>query len=626
MRSLFYIAFFGLIVVVSSGISFVGYHYLSLANDYREANFKHLDLVDRSANIVQQNQVLKQGDIESLSNNLTIAVAEAEWCLENLGTVDRALFNVLGVGDAIQVCEDGIASAKTAREHLDALQVAQSQSITASLLVHKELLLELERLRALSLAFQPYLNSVQDDLERFIHIGTSVVSVLLILLSALVARQIIAAQQRVQRQSVTDPLTGLLNRRGLDDLVLKLSDEDETILARIDLDRFKRVNDVLGHDAGDFVLTHVANIMRRYTRSEDVLARVGGDEFVILFAPETSLENAQLVVLRMLASVTKPVQYKDKLCVYGASFGLASTSVAGPSMSSLLSAADKALYQVKRSGRGAVAIYSEEMHTEAEQERALAERFPDALRNGEIVPYFQSQHLANDWSLSGVEILARWEHPELGTLGPDQFLSIASQLGMEADLDRFMFQRTLELVDDLDSKDLRLPRVSFNVSLGRITDPTFLEEIANLIPTDRSRYAFEILESVSYEESSDVLAVAISGIRELGFKIDVDDFGSGHASINSVMNIQPDALKIDRQIVKPIEENEQSMRMVESIIELANALDLGVIAEGVDSEEKALLLRERGCHALQGYYFSKPMPVHALEAFLRDSRGIKEAG
>ncbi len=626
MRSLAYIAFFVLVVVASSGISFIGYHYLSLANAYREANFRHLDVVYQSIDIAGQNPILKPNDFAKLEENIGVALAETEWCLENLGFVDRALFEFMGVGNAIQICVDGLVSGAQALNTLEELKSSQSQSMTASFILHNELMIELERLLDLSLAFPPLLNVVQGDLERFVRTGTTVVSLLLILMSAAVAKQIIAVQQRVKKQSITDPLTGLMNRRGLDDVVFEQSTEQEIILARIDLDRFKRVNDVLGHDAGDFVLTHVAGLMRRYTRDEDVLARVGGDEFVILFASDTSLENAQLVVLRMLASVTEPVQYRDKLCIYGASFGLASTELAGPSMSNLLSAADKALYQVKRSGRGAVAIYSEEMHEEAKQERALAERFRSALEGGEIVPFFQSQHLAKDWSLSGVEVLARWEHPELGTLCPVQFLDIARQLGMEADLDKRLFQDTIRFVAELDAKGLRLPRVSFNVSLGRITDPSFLNDVATLIPHERSRFAFEILESVSYEEAADVLKLAIDGIRELGFQIDVDDFGSGHASINGVVNIQPDALKIDRGIIAPIEVNEQSLRMVESIIELANALNLEVIAEGVDSAEKARLLRERGCHSLQGYHFSKPMPGRDLQAFLKDTTRVQIAG
>jgi diguanylate cyclase (GGDEF)-like protein len=621
MKPLVYMLFFGLVLVTSSAISFVGYRYLGMANDYREANFEHLDAVYTAIDEIRQQPVPTADGLTRLRDLVIFTSEKATWCLDNLNAVDRLLFRSLGAQGAIDVCHEAIASAQTTVDILNELEESRSgsaRSMPMSYVLYNQITREIEHLRFLSQSFQPYVSQIQQQLEVVVRTGTAVVSVVLLLLSVLVARQLVRAQENIRTQSITDALTGLLNRRGFDMEIATVPPGAEVILARIDLDRFKQVNDILGHDAGDFVLAHVADMMRKHASSSDTLARVGGDEFVILFALGTDKARASAVIEALFSDINQPLRYADKQCVYGASFGLASTEVDGLAVDDLLNAADKALYEVKRGGRGSVSVYSHAMHAAAVRERALADRFRDALKHREIVPYFHSQHFAEDWSLFGVEVLARWEHPEEGLLTPDQFLGIAAQLGMEADLDRVIFDQTVELLEHFTRDGFDIPRLAFNVSAGRITDPSFISDIRDRIPTHRERFAFEILESVSYEESSELLSFTVDSIKELGFQVDVDDFGSGHASINSVLNIAPDALKIDRNIVRPIAESAQALRMTASIVELANALDMEVIAEGVDTVEKAQLLHAMGCHALQGFFFSQPMPSAELRSFLQN--------
>ncbi len=608
--------FFVAVLMLSSALSFVGYHYLLLANAYRERNFHHLDSVYSAIDLLRQRPAPTEDDVERLIAHVEYANAQSVWCIANLGTLDLAVFLTFGARDALKICTD---VTQTGEEALTTLErFAENEGpVTSRFIIYNQLARQLETMRDQSVAFEPYVSQIELRLEHLVRLGTGIVSAVLILLSSYVARQLFLAQRKVETQSLTDPLTNLLNRRGLDEeLAARIGGSDSCILIRMDLDRFKQVNDVLGHEAGDFVLCHVADIMRNTCRKSDVLARVGGDEFVILCAPGTKLDKAEQLAKTMLEAILEPVVYDGKQCLFGASFGLSSTDPFNLSASELLNAADKALYAVKRAGRGAVASYSPAMHTDAVRERMLSDQMRRALAEGQIVPYFQTQHHSDDGRLFGLEVLARWEHPTEGVMTPDQFLCVAQQMGLETEIDGSMFRQTVDIVEHLTRSGMNVPRVSFNVSAARITDPAFLSEVRNRIQVDRDRFAFEILESVSYEDASDSLTFSIDALKDLGFQIDVDDFGSGHASINSVLNIWPDALKIDRNIIYPIVENDQALRMTVSIVDLAKALDMRVIAEGVDSVEKVALLRDIGCDVLQGYHFTKPMPARDLQGIL----------
>ena len=614
MKSKSYTAFFLAALLLSTGISYVGYRYLGLANAYREANFLHLNAVDLAIDLLNQDHAPDTSAAARLTGYVDTAEAQARWCIETLGPIDRMIFSYVVGGAALGLCLEELDTIVVARDHLATLSDG-SITLTERLVEARRVHTVLDEMREHSLAFQPLVTEIQWLLETLVRFGTGAVSLLLMLISLLVGRQLSRAQGRIATQLVTDPLTGLLNRRGLDK-AMKAKREGEVVLIRIDLDRFKQVNDVLGHNAGDVVLCHIAEIMRRNSSARDALARVGGDEFVILCAPDSDLDQAYELAGDILEEVLQPLDIEGKSCVLGASFGIASSAMEGLETAGLLNAADKALYAVKRTGRGAVAVYSQEMHAAAERDRMLADGLRNALEQGEIVPYFQTQHFAGDRKLFGLEVLCRWEHPTEGLLLPDQFLGIARQMGLEAELDRMIFRRTVEMVTRFKEEGYDIPRVAFNVGAARITDKTFLEDIQTIIPGNRERFAFEILESVSYEEASDVLTMTIDAIKDLGFLVDVDDFGSGHASINSLLAVGPDALKIDRNIINSMVQSPEALRMVVSIADLAHALGLHLIAEGVDTEEKAELLDQMGCHVLQGYLFSRPMPGTGLAGFL----------
>ena len=426
------------------------------------------------------------------------------------------------------------------------------------------------------------------------------------------------ASEHIEHSARLDPLTNLPNRRALDNALQARVSEGMTALVRIDLDRFKQVNDVFGHEAGDHVLRSVADILRNGTREDDLPARVGGDEFVILCAPGTTEQEAVELAWRIMDMVLTPVLYQGKQCVFGASFGVATTDGCDSDPSGLLSAADAALYQAKTSGRGTVEVFTPTLRKAAARDRAIAEAFVPGLQNGEFVPFGQSIHYAHDMSVAGVEMLARWQHPEFGLLTPHDFLHVARQMGMEADLDAAVFHAGFATLEMLPECNLLFPRISFNVSAGRLLDPKFLEVVRKKQTRWRGCLAFEILETISIDQGPEILR-GLEALKETGVEIDVDDFGSGHASINSVMKIGPNTVKIDRDIVAPLGFEPQAEKMVATIIEMGKAMEVTIVAEGVETEYQAEFLRNLGAHKLQGFYFSRPMPLDQLASHVRSA-------
>lgn len=427
---------------------------------------------------------------------------------------------------------------------------------------------------------------------------------------------LVSANREIEFRSLHDPLTNLANRRYLDETIAESASGSCTML-HLDLDRFKQINDLMGHPAGDFVLRHVARILTSAVRKGDLVARVGGDEFAILCRPGSTEGEAQAIAERILEQFRQPVRFQGKPCNLGTSIGIATSEGGDRESEDLLNKADAALYEAKQSGKGRICLFTPELHARIKKDRDLTQRFQTALEADEFIPYYQSQHRSSDWTISGVEVLARWNHPAHGILSPERFLHIARQLGLENELDALIFDKALKDIDALDASGIRLDCISFNVSAGRIMDPGFAETARQKIKAPRDRFGFEILETVSVEELGAPLKFAIDGLRDMGFRIEIDDFGSGHASIKSVLDLAPHALKIDRELVQSLDGGEQSGRMITSIIEIGKALDVQIIAEGVETEEQARLLFGMGCHTLQGFYFSRPSPMEDLRELLQ---------
>ncbi|MEM1385983.1 MAG: EAL domain-containing protein [Pseudomonadota bacterium] len=425
--------------------------------------------------------------------------------------------------------------------------------------------------------------------------------------------EILAAHREIEHQAYHDPLTGLPNRRALD-LALqerRNSDALASTIVRVDLDRFKYVNDTMGHEAGDFVLCEVANIIRTETKIGDLPARVGGDEFVILLSPGMTDDDGLVVANRMLDRICSPKVFEDKTLRVGASFGIASTADRLLGLDELIIGADAALYDAKGRGRSTVRLYSPELHREVLGRRALAREIRRGIGNDEFEPYFQPQVDARTGQIVGVETLARWHSSELGVLAPGAFMPVAQHLSVIDEIDAIIFRKAIDQIVGLRERGVAIPKVSFNVTAERIQSQDSFEIIKDNLSRG-PRISFEILESVLVEEQSDLFSFSLDRLRESGVMIEIDDFGSGHASIIGLKQLLPDAMKVDQRLIQPITTDPTARGMLKQIIGMADLLGLSVTAEGVETLDHARVLTDLGCDTLQGHAFAKAMMVEDL--------------
>lgn len=430
---------------------------------------------------------------------------------------------------------------------------------------------------------------------------------------------LIEANRKIEQQALHDPLTGLPNRRALDQLLEERNAQGDghLTLVRIDLDHFKYVNDTMGHAAGDHVLEVVAKILRDETKSGDLPARVGGDEFLVLLRSGAGSEAGCQLAQRLLTRIKEPTIFENKTVQVGASFGVASTLDGLVDASDILVGADAALYSAKDSGRNAVKLYSPELHRDAVEKRSLAAEIRLAMTNGEFVPYYQPQIEAGSRRVSGVETLVRWQHPSRGLLFPAEFLHVAQQLLVLDDIDEIVLRQAMEDIDAAAVKGLHVPKLSFNITAHRLKSARVVELVKAKRPS-QTTIAFEILESVLLDDQTTEFKFQLDRLRDAGIAVEIDDFGSGHASIIGLMEVRPDAMKIDQRLIMPITGSRVHENLVRSLVSIARSMDIDVVAEGVETEEHAVLLEEIGVTHLQGYHFSKALPIDELQVFVQD--------
>lgn len=431
-------------------------------------------------------------------------------------------------------------------------------------------------------------------------------------------RQLEAAKARIEHNALHDSLTALPNRRYLDRALENCPNVGMTnslALLHIDLDRFKHINDTLGHAAGDAMLIHASNILRESAGKDCFVARIGGDEFVVLCV-NASLDELAALAEEIITLMRQPVAYQGHECRFGVSIGIAAEIAPNIEPKRLLINADIALYRAKRRGRNRFEFFTNILQAEIVHTKRVADEILSGLEQNAFEAFYQPQFDAHTLDISGVEALARWRHPERGVLAPDQFMRIAEELNVVNAIDRLVLEQTLRDHRSWMQQGWSIPKVSVNVSSRRLHDEELLESL-RLLDIDPGIVSFELVESIFLDESDDIVTSNIEEIKKLGIDIEIDDFGTGYASIISLMKLKPKRLKIDRQLVAPMVGSAAQCDLVRSIIEIGKSLGIGVVAEGVETMEHAALLRDLGCDYLQGYAFARPMPRDQLAEFLR---------
>jgi diguanylate cyclase (GGDEF)-like protein len=429
-----------------------------------------------------------------------------------------------------------------------------------------------------------------------------------------------AARARIEYNSLHDFLTHLPNRmyleRALEERAARCAASGGgVVLLHVDLDGFKQINDTLGHSAGDAMLIHVAETIRRILPQGDFVARTGGDEFVVVCNAEKGVDSFDQLARKIIENVRKPILYDGHECRLGMSIGVAAAFGDAVDRQRLLVNADLALYRAKSLGRNRYEFYTAALQAEIVNSKQTADSIVGGLERGEFIPYYQPQFDARTYELAGVEALARWRHPTRGVVAPAEFIMIAEELTVIGAIDRTILEQALAQFRRWRDHGLHVPRFSVNVSLRRLHDEDLLQGLRGL-HIEPGALSFELHETIYLDERDDCFSRTIEQIKALGIDIEIDDFGAGYASIVSLTKLKPRRLKIDRQLITPIVRSDSHRRLVQSIVEIGRSLDIEIVAQGVESMEHAHVLRELGCDILQGYAFAKPMTSEEFERFV----------
>ncbi|MBW8298265.1 MAG: EAL domain-containing protein [Hydrogenophaga sp.] len=433
-------------------------------------------------------------------------------------------------------------------------------------------------------------------------------------------RDLEKAKERIEHIALHDHLTDLPNRRYLDELLEQLSGDDRQnggglAILHIDLDRFKQINDTLGHSAGDAMLRHAARILRENVREGDFVARIGGDEFVFVARFDGKRHQLSALADRLINELRKPVAYEGQDCRFGASIGIACDAKGRTDPRQLLLNADIALYHAKNSGRGRYAYFSLDRSDRMKDSRRLADEILRGLERDEFLPYYQFQFDANTLDVVGAETLARWRHPERGILTPGTFLTAAEEIGAVADIDGLILEKALADLKRWTAQGVNVPKISVNVSSRRLHDPALKHKL-NALTFEAGTVSFELLESIFLDENDEQAMENLRHLRKLGIELEIDDFGTGHASIVSLLRLSPKTLKIDRELVQKVADSRARRNLVGSIIDIGRSLGIRVVAEGVETAGHVRVLRSLGCDVLQGYGLAVPMLFEETIGFL----------
>jgi diguanylate cyclase (GGDEF)-like protein len=431
-------------------------------------------------------------------------------------------------------------------------------------------------------------------------------------------RELDVSRQQAQFLAERDPLTALANRlsfaRDLDQAINSASDEKRSVhLLLIDLDRFKEVNDNYGHAVGNAVLCEVAERLRAACGEEETISRLGGDEFAVLCRSLFHQERGREVAAVITEAMGRPINYHQQQLPLTCSIGIARFPQDATDSTDLQRFADVALYRSKAAGRSMWTAFDEKMAAELRSRHGLEADLRSAVTDGSVEPWYQPIVSSETGSIIGVEALARWQHPERGPLLPGLFIPIAEESSLIIDLGRAMIDRSCREMQPL-IRDGRLKYVSVNLSTRHLRHHSVADDITAALARHRFPSAglqLEITESLLISDF-DQAEERLLRFRGLGIRIALDDFGTGYSSLAYIRRLPLDVIKIDRSFSRDISADRQGQEVIRAIIQLARALNLGVVTEGVETESQALRLTACGCSVLQGYLFGRPMPLHAL--------------
>jgi diguanylate cyclase (GGDEF)-like protein len=455
---------------------------------------------------------------------------------------------------------------------------------------------------------------------------------------ALRLRNTLAAKAYQDRLTFYDSLTGLPNRRLFMDRLLwslrcaKRDDSSGAVL-HIDLDYFKKINDTLGHQIGDSLLIEVGRRLQlcvpeigaisgaNGTESLPFLSRVGGDEFNLLLPEMNRVESAVRAADSILAAMKDPFSIDGHEVFITGSIGVAVFPNDGDSADALLKHAGVAMNQAKQRGRNTYEFYSPKMNAKALERLTLENELRRALERDELLPFYQPKVDLQTGQILGAEVLLRWIHPQRGFVSPAEFIPLAEENGMIVEFGEWILRAACRQNKAWQSTGLPAVRVAVNVSARQFRDGRFLQTLGHVLSgtgLDPEFLTLELTENTIMENAQANLDT-LHAIKELGVKLSVDDFGTGYSSLSYLKQLPLDELKIDRSFILGIRSENDDAPIVTSIISMAHSLKMRVVMEGIENEHQLIFCRQRGCNEYQGFLFSRPVPSHEFEMYLRRS-------
>jgi len=435
------------------------------------------------------------------------------------------------------------------------------------------------------------------------------------------------SQQTIEKLAFYDPLTNLPNRVLLHDRLLRMIKESKRRQEKVgvlflDLDRFKNVNDTLGHTLGDLLLKEVALRLRRMLRESDTVARIGGDEFVVLVPSVVTEKDVAIVAKKLIAVLQERWELGDKALFTTTSVGIALYPDHADDVDTLIKYADTAMYKAKEEGRNRYRFYDASMGEDIAKKLKIEHEMREAIvRMEQFELYYQPKISLRNGAIVGAEALIRWNHPTLGLVFPDDFIPIAENTGMIIPIGEWVMHEAARRIEQWRKEGIVPLKLAVNLSGRQFASPTLLYHIRTVLEKYDIKpqfLEFEVTESVSMISLVESLKV-LQQLRDLGVGVSIDDFGTGYSSLAYLKQFPVDTLKIDKAFIMNMLEDHDDRTIVESIVSLGKAMDLKIVAEGVETADHVRLLKKMGVDYGQGYFFSKPIPFSKFDLLYRNN-------
>ncbi|MDF1877656.1 EAL domain-containing protein, partial [Sulfurimonas sp. SAG-AH-194-L11] len=434
---------------------------------------------------------------------------------------------------------------------------------------------------------------------------------------------IIKSQERVDFLAYHDSLTKLPNRINFEEHLLssiEYAQENSrvVVILFIDLDRFKIINDSLGHDVGDRLLEEVSKRLKNSIREIDSLARIGGDEFVVTLDNLDHDFDASQIARKILSKLSQAFKIESYVLNTSASIGIAQYPKDATDAISLVKYADSAMYDAKANGKNCFRFFTDTLANDIDAKLEIEQALRKALESDELYLNFQPQYLLKSKKIIAVESLLRWNSKQLGMIEPNEFIPIAEESGLIKDIGYFVFRESCAFMKELQDKGIFLEQIAINVSAQQFEEQDIVEQFLKIVDEydlTPNLIEIEITEHYVMESRSSKFNI-LDTLKEKGFKISIDDFGTGYSSLSYLKQLPLNTLKIDKSFIDDVPKNSSDVAIVKSITTLTNSLKHHCVAEGIETLEQELFLEQEGCDIGQGYYFSKPLGKKECVAFI----------